>query len=386
MIKILHFIGDKKFAGWIIPVFDLTNDEAESQFIFVGAKNYELKNIKDVTRVKIIEASDVMDYVSHQNPDAIMIHGLDSYPLTQIKDIPDGIKVFWFAWGYDLYSPVAYKPFINIPLYERLTKKAMWQGFVYKLREIHGALHQYKLDRIIKEGVRRVDYFSGVYAVEGEFMQKLPFFSAELVTFRYITINGNGDMNEEKLNAPKASCGGIVVGNSADPTNNHIDIYAKLFDMGVTNVNIYSFLSYGGSPSYRQKVIEKGKRYFGDFFHPIVDFLPYEEYSKIMNSCNVIIMGHKRQQAAGNISAGFWNGCYVFVPSDSIACKQLSRENYHFYKFPEDFSKDILNTPLHDEYVQQNRKLCLKYSKLEVGLNLIRGLYKIIRDKNNENG
>mgnify|MGYP001402983756 CR=1 FL=1 len=107
----------------------------------------------------------------------------------------------------------------------------------------------------------------------------------------------------------------IQVGNSADPTNKHIEILNKLARFKEKDIEIITPLSYGDQ-QWSKKVTEAGKKLYGEKYKPLLEFLPPEEYGKILNSVDIAIFNHDRQQALGNILALLYLGKKVFIKSD----------------------------------------------------------------------
>lgn len=107
----------------------------------------------------------------------------------------------------------------------------------------------------------------------------------------------------------------IQIGNSADPSNNHIEIFDKLRAYKNENIEIICPLSYGNL-QYRNEVIKKGNEIFGDKFNPIMDFLPLEEYLLQLSKIDIAIFNHKRQQAIGNITSLLGFGKKVYIRDD----------------------------------------------------------------------
>lgn len=106
----------------------------------------------------------------------------------------------------------------------------------------------------------------------------------------------------------------ILVGNSADPTNNYMDAYRHLKNCINGNIEIYSALSYGDEMN-RQNVINEGSKMFGERFHPITEFMERQTYISFLNGMDSIVMYHNRQQACGNIMTAITLGKPVFMKS-----------------------------------------------------------------------
>ncbi|NNG67952.1 TDP-N-acetylfucosamine:lipid II N-acetylfucosaminyltransferase [Caldanaerobacter subterraneus] len=141
----------------------------------------------------------------------------------------------------------------------------------------------------------------------------------------------------------------ILVGNSAASTNNHFEILKALSMIKDQNFEVICPLSYGET-NYAMQVADFGKKLFGERFIPLVEFLPPEEYSKILAYVDVAIFNHKRQQALGNILALLYLGKKVYIRSDVSTWSFLNRlgitvfDTIKIFNKPEDllldFSKD----------------------------------------------
>jgi hypothetical protein len=107
----------------------------------------------------------------------------------------------------------------------------------------------------------------------------------------------------------------IQVGNSAETSNEHLEIFDKLLKYKDGNITIYAPLSYGNQ-SYARKVIEKGKELFGDKFIPLTEFMPFEKYLEYLGEIDIVIFAHKRQQALGNSIILLGLGKKVYMRND----------------------------------------------------------------------
>jgi len=124
----------------------------------------------------------------------------------------------------------------------------------------------------------------------------------------------------------------IQVGNSADPTNNHIEVFNKLQVYKDAKIKIICPLSYG-SAEYREKVIEVGNKIFGDKFQPITDFMPFENYLELLAKIDIAIFNHKRQQAVGNITTLLGLGKKVYIREDITTWEFCTSHNLKVYPF-----------------------------------------------------
>ena len=104
----------------------------------------------------------------------------------------------------------------------------------------------------------------------------------------------------------------VLIGNSADTTNNYLDAFVSIRRYLNYEYEIYSSLSYGDEIN-KKNVITNGNSIFGDRFHPIIDFMTRDEYIAFLSTIDVVVMYHNRQQACGNIMTSLVLGKPVFL-------------------------------------------------------------------------
>jgi dTDP-N-acetylfucosamine:lipid II N-acetylfucosaminyltransferase len=97
----------------------------------------------------------------------------------------------------------------------------------------------------------------------------------------------------------KASKLNILVGNSASPTNNHIEIFNLIEGSSIRSFEMIVPLSYG-LVNYRDSIVKEGELRFGKRFKALIDFLPIGEYLDIIDGIDIAIFNHSRQQGVGN--------------------------------------------------------------------------------------
>lgn len=107
----------------------------------------------------------------------------------------------------------------------------------------------------------------------------------------------------------------ILVGNSADPSNNHLDVFDKLEAFKGQDIKIYAPLSYG-NPDYAKSIIRQGKQRFGDKFEALTEHMPFNHYLEFLGKIDIAIFNHKRQQAMGNTITLLGLGKKLFMRSN----------------------------------------------------------------------
>ena len=104
----------------------------------------------------------------------------------------------------------------------------------------------------------------------------------------------------------------ILFGNSSDPNGNHLDAFRYLKRQVKGPYEVYTFLSYGDKEA-KEWILERGKKLFGDAFHPVTDYMDKQAFVRFMQQMDVVMMFHNRQQAEGNIMTALTLGKPVFM-------------------------------------------------------------------------
>lgn len=107
----------------------------------------------------------------------------------------------------------------------------------------------------------------------------------------------------------------VLVGNSADPENNHLETFAELSRIR-GDFTVHVPLAYGDAAN-RERVMRVGEELFGDRFMPILGMMPFGEYLAFLQSIDIAIFNHKRQQAMGNTISLLGMGKRVFIRSQT---------------------------------------------------------------------
>lgn len=285
-MKILHIADPQKFTN---PFFELVEKEFEhaQHFILSHAsvnawpKNMNIKN-KNSTGITWL-----LDFVrATYSAEKIIIHGLwDFYAMVLLFLQPWLLKkCYWMIWGADLYDYESdcknwkwwLRNFFKRPVIKRMGHLVTYvEGDVALARAWYGAVGKYH---------ECIMYVSNIYR------------DYEIKCDPHRTIN-------------------IQIGNSADSSNNHLEILEKLAPFRDQDIAIYAPLSYG-SQDYARAVIKVGREQFGDKFKPLTEFMPFDQYLDFLGKIDIAIFNHKRQQAMGNIITLLGLGKKVYMRSD----------------------------------------------------------------------
>lgn len=350
MTNIIHFISDDKFTTMIVNEFQILDGKVNNHYIIPikgHINNYKFIDPKISQYIKQIKVWNINSYIRKNKIDIVILHNLYSLHFINILLLPSNIKIVWFAWGKDLYCLPEDKPFIEMELYGEETRKFIKPEYKPILKAIKSKITGY----FYRKAIQRVDYFSGVLPKEYTLMKQVEGFKAKELDFSYATVSKDPEL---KINRERVTGKNILVGNSGDETNNHLDIFKCLSQYELGETLVYVPISYAGSKEYREKVIRVGKKLWSDRFIPLETFMPLEEYNKIISSCGIRIFAHERQQAVGNISSALALGCKVFLSETSMAYDFYKRNDLRVFSLQKDLTYENITTLLPNEDVLHN--------------------------------
>jgi len=133
----------------------------------------------------------------------------------------------------------------------------------------------------------------------------------------------------ESANKEKASRV-IMIGNSADPTNQHVPVLQALHGIWDGKFDVYLPLAYGKS-GYANEVARIATDLFGTHARIQRTFIQPDEYGKVLQSVDVAIYNHNRQQGLGNIFFLLAAGKKLYIRSDTTSYAFLEENHLPVY-------------------------------------------------------
>lgn len=362
MKKILHIIhNDKKFINIIVKQFS-REKELINTFILLSNKK---ENINSLTHQLIIKSPKELlhkKFLEGLNQyDIIFIHFLGFYQAKMLS-LANNINatIIWGAWGGDFYN---HHPLLKKSLLEKKTKYFEYFTFQLLLRKIiHPIINliypKYFLYYWQKKAIIKINYIAPIIYEDYELIKK--YYNAPFL--KYLPFS-YGTLEEDLINGINDNIyfgNNILLGNSATLTNNHIEIIDILSNLNLNNRSIITPLNYGND-KYKKHIINYGYKKLGTKFYPLVQFLPIEEYQKLLTTCGFAIMNHKRQQGVGNIFIMLYIGAKIFLNSQNPLYNYFRRIGAYIYTIDDIISqKEKAFSPLKIEEIQKNKEVVFK--------------------------
>jgi dTDP-N-acetylfucosamine:lipid II N-acetylfucosaminyltransferase len=385
----IHLFDDDKFIDVAIELIEEVRPNISVYYV-LKLKPLEYVKSERVRCVKVVSEKDielVVAEITEINPKAVFFHALDGKKQKIALKLSSKIVKIWLLWGYDLYAN--WPPFRNI-LFEKQTQSVLskkrnhitvffkrlildssFNNRSYKFLEKYKIKLPSKLTKVLYDkyigdfynAASQMDIFVPIVQTESVYILKMGL-NPSIGSFAY------GYMNENTLMDKALKRGNILVGNSGDPTNNHIDVFEKLKKINLGSRKVIVPINYGGSKEYVDKVIEKGVKYFGPNFEPILNFMSFHEYEKLVSNCSVFIFNHIRQQALGNILLAVTQGGLVFLNKRSPVTKFLRSKHFVNYTVDQINQRNLFNE-LSESEKKNNRKIFEnEYSKTNVWIKI----------------
>ncbi len=299
---ILHIFNNSVYTGPFIDFVNRNFDQCDHIFFMAKSSGkYRLPEVKNLLNHAVSENSSrnkilvsliktrtyIGLYIQCMKADKIIIHALFDTSI---------IKFFYFN-----------KYFLKKSYW------AIWGADLYDLKKSKDQKKNQKKERMKAAVIRRL---KGVMGVPGDRKIAKEKYDCKADEFDLMYVNA---LRNDYLNANKHSAKAgisVQIGNSADPTNNHIEIIEKLAKFKDENITIYVPLSYGdlGNAS---KVKTVGEKIFGSKFIALTEYMTPEKYSEYLSGIDILIFNHKRQQGLGNIYPMIYTGKKVFIREDT---------------------------------------------------------------------
>ncbi len=282
--------------------------------------------------------------------DLIVAHSMTAQATAAFVRAGRNTVTVWSGWGYDFYGPSDLLGPQTQELVERLDRSRAVQRPLW--RRSLGAAWTGFLGMLKRRAAARSDYVSvPVPTEESIFRKQFPQFHGEHSQLSYFSL----EESYATAGGDRTSGGGVLIGNSATPSNNHLEAFELLAGRDLGGRRVVVPLNYG-DPDYRDAVVARGKQLFGDAFLPIVERMPLDEYNELVSGCDVMIMNHRRQQALGNVGTALNTGATLYLDEVNPVYEFFRQSGASVRPTSELQSKGDLARALTDEELAANRR------------------------------
>jgi hypothetical protein len=252
------------------------------------------------------------------------------------------VPLHGIIWGWEIYDSVKLEKLIFLPVTRQKFKPtalSLKQKLLFFRKNIETNNYHTELEKLTS--------YSVVLDNEIVFLNKFYGYTKKTLKFNYPFFN-----NDIVFSLVKGKS--VLLGNSATPENNHLDLIPYLKNCINHIDKIVIPLSYGDK-NYGNQIEKIYTDEFENKIQVLRDFISLESYSKLLDECGFLVMGHIRQQALGNIYMGIYRGAKVFLHRKSFAYLDLKNKGFIVYDLESIELESIKNET--DENVNINKAL-----------------------------
>lgn len=343
-ISLLHVASDEKFIDGAHYIFEKA---------FPGCNNFIIPKSffnRKFTYVRNFENTEILPFNrglieklvrKTREYDSVFLHGINELNSTLFVASEEKRKSVGILWGAELYNDENFPGKVllgDLTSKIELPKPAKSQNEIIKsvLRKL--LFQDINLNKdVVRQAASGLNYFGVPYREEFDYFadrriidQKCKYIPFTYYPLEFI-LRGN-----EKI---KTNGNNILVGNSANYTNNHLEVFRILGKLGIEGRKIIVPLSYGDL-QYGEYIYSEGLRLLKGNFVPLRTFIPLAEYTRKLQSCGIAIMNHYRQQAIGNILMMIWLGSRVYLSPSSTLYHYLKRIGIKVFSIEQDLVSD----------------------------------------------
>ena len=282
---------EKSFISFVRRNF-LTNDDDNHIFAFPLNRNNRFRSNpllhKLYIHYKLILS--ISEFTEHAlTSHVILIHGYFSLFNCIVLLLIPGLlnKTRWVIWGGDLYN---------------------WNF------KSNRNLSAFIIERLKKMIIIRLNGI--VSAVPGDYLNAKSYFETNAPYFPafYLPPLDLALMDETSLGSKQTTVRTILLGSRGSITNCHKEVIDYLVSYkGNEEFRVVCPLSYGEDREYITNISNYGRLKLGNIFYSLLEWMDPEEYASILDSVDVAIMNHKRQEGIGNILPLLYAGKKVYL-------------------------------------------------------------------------
>lgn len=333
--KILHVMILDKFLAPFIDFVDEHFGRENHHYVFITSEKYEF-GLTPEHKVEFLHTDDdifitLLEYMKIAK--RIIHHGLWRDKVDVLLYFNQELlkKCYWIMWGGDYYFP---------------EKQSQIRHNIIK-----------NMGNYISATKHDIEYLKERYEIKSNNFFFSQYYPNCISDFEYVT----NELNNKKLK--------ILIGNSATYTNRHKEVFEILKQYKDQNIEIIVPLNYGNK-EYKDEIIKEATSIFQNKFNPIVDFIEFDAYKKILLHIDIAIFNNNRQQAGANIKLLIGYGKKVYISKENSFYKELKYNNITIFDI-ENFNLKKISL----EIAKKNRELALKYYSLDSLIESWKGIF-----------
>lgn len=380
--KVLHLAPDDKFMPFVRRVYEAAFP-GHNRFRIMAPGSNKGQFVEVAEDLKLVGWSYWFSAALREDLewcDLLIVHFMTPWFARAVAAAPPQVTVVWGAWGGDFYHLIARPDAMYLPETSRLLAALPFRRKRHPerifSRAIEALARALLLPRWERDVLDRIDAATMLPSEHRMLAAAQPRFRARHYQLHYYSAE-----ELQTAGPPEMRGRDILLGNSATPTNNHLDAFSLLRRLDLDGRNVVVPLSYGDK-QYGEEICRAGNRLFGKRFVPLRKFMPLDEFNHVVSTCSTVLMNHVRQQAFGTVNTALLSGAKAFLrPENPLRA---------FYRdlgaFVCELAQDKVNSetffqPLSEAQRRANRQAILDFCSYEQAVRSARGLAGLVAEK-----
>ena len=361
-VKKLHLLEDSVYADWFISnCLQCNISNLENHFVcitdeLVNAKHPLIKVISENSE----EYNDILLKVNQNYYTTVYVNFLNySKAVFTNKITSKNPTLVWIVWGGDLYSLKVF----NFKMYDAYSQNFLNERTKLSLRQYLGRLKLKYINKVafetkkndkeedIYKAIRKIKVCATFMSQEVKYIEDTLKLKVGNIPFAVISVKNEVNV-QNSVHKHR-----ILIGNSADPSNNHFEVLKTLQKHKIKD-EIVIPLSYGDM-TYSNK-LKKDIANFKLQINTIDTILPKEDYYNLLSTVKVAVFGHNIQQGFGNILALIYFGAKIFLKKENPLFIQFKKWDIIVFSIENDLTKIELDKELSIDIYEKNKENILK--------------------------
>lgn len=357
----LHIIYDSVYSYSFVEFINKNFNKDSHTFLLLRSNNYAIGGdfFEKNNNIIIFDNEETLKYYL-MRARVIIVHYLHEYFCSAYRKIKPPGQLYWGFWGGDLYNYIQMEQF-----------GLKTQGVLDSLG-ISNNCEEISIDR--NYTIRHLTGFFAFDYSEYQLLKSHFVTNAKYIDFIYPNpvdkFSSNFSVNDSSGQLKNKDKIKILVGNSANPSNNHMEILEILSKMDNNHFEIVLPLSYGGSKTYINYITEYTKLNFPNNCIILYELLSPDGYDLMLKDIDVVIFNHMRQQGVGNIRRLIRLRKAVYLNSKSTLYNFLVNSGIRVFEFSQNTTISDIKLATHFNF-ESDSDIIEELFNLEKTINAI---------------
>ncbi len=300
--RILHVYPAKMFIH-LATMIENTNvvfSEFENQTVLVapGERDAKFSKFAKSKALRILSPASILLLIGRRRFDFVVFHS-DHWPkfwIVASLAILAGSRPIWIPWSGELQSSGGVKSRINAGL-------KSWTIPRFNRCVFLAASDQVRAEKLCGRNVRSI---------------VIPYYNPSYLGRSSLSSERNVDSSIVR----------VQIGNSGEEDNGHLACLAELSRVRNLAFTVVYPLGYHSAPGYIERLKTASKQSAAVSCELIDRLLPFDEFDRLIDSCDALLLASHRQRALYSIYRYLAAGKPVFLPKDAEIRRDLEATGF----------------------------------------------------------